>query len=189
MASTVAASDESQQLCGCGCGGPVSKGARYRRGHYNRSRFAGQREGHRICPACETEKPVEEFPLDASRPTGRHTYCAPCKARKMREANARWRRKNPEAARRSNRRRLLRKKYGISLEEYEALLEAQGGGCGICGAPDPLLDPEAPKVAFAVDHCHETGKVRGVLCAPCNLGLGHFRDDPSRLRAAVAYLD
>lgn len=68
--------------------------------------------------------------------------------------------------------------YVLSLEEYEALLTAQAGACAICAGPGPLH----------VDHCHRTGRVRGLLCPPCNKGIGHLRDDPNTLDKAAAYL-
>lgn len=64
--------------------------------------------------------------------------------------------------------------------EYQVILARQSGGCAICNA--------VPEYRLRVDHCHETGRVRGLLCHSCNVGLGWFRDDPKRMRAAVAYL-
>lgn len=79
------------------------------------------------------------------------------------------------------RRRAKRYKgYGISDEDYQALLARQGGLCGIC---------RKKKRPLCVDHCHVTGKVRGLLCHKCNLGLGHYDDDPVLTRAATSYLE
>lgn len=78
--------------------------------------------------------------------------------------------------------RMLRCKYGIGLDFYERLLTIQDGRCAICG------DTEDGR-ALAVDHDHVTGTVRELLCANCNNGLGRFRDDPERLKAAVHYLE
>ena len=77
----------------------------------------------------------------------------------------------------------LKKAYGITLDEFCALLERQGGCCAICGAKSP-----GGHGRYHVDHRHETGKIRGLLCHPCNVGLGHFKDDPQLLLKAVAYL-
>jgi len=74
----------------------------------------------------------------------------------------------------------LRKAYGMTVEERDTLLASQGGRCAICGAYDVEV--------WHVDHCHDSGTVRGMLCPPCNLGLGHFHDDPARLKAAIIYL-
>ncbi|MBL1109388.1 endonuclease VII domain-containing protein [Streptomyces sp. 5-8] len=82
------------------------------------------------------------------------------------------------------RRRWLRVNYSMELEDFEALLVAQDLACAICAR---LFDPDL--LVPCVDHSHETGKVRGLLCHPCNLGIGHFEDDVSRLRSAAQYLD
>lgn len=79
---------------------------------------------------------------------------------------------------------VVRRFYGISLAEYHAMVEKQGGVCAICGRSD-----EVHGRALAIDHCHDTGVVRGALCGPCNRAIGLFKDDPSRLRNAAAYLE
>lgn len=79
---------------------------------------------------------------------------------------------------------LLRKSYGISVEQYDAMLAEQGGGCAICGVE--FGDKGGRRLA--VDHCHDTGAVRGLLCSNCNQGLGKFGDDIARLERAIMYL-
>jgi predicted nucleic acid-binding Zn ribbon protein len=73
--------------------------------------------------------------------------------------------------------------YGLTVEALAALFTSQDGRCAICGT-----DEWGPK-GSQVDHCHDTGAVRGVLCTNCNNGLGRFRDDPALLRAAADYLE
>jgi hypothetical protein len=73
--------------------------------------------------------------------------------------------------------------YGLTPEEYGALLEAQDNRCAICRTDTPN-----GKGSWHVDHNHATGQIRGLLCNDCNLGLGKFADDSDRLRAAIAYL-
>lgn len=75
-------------------------------------------------------------------------------------------------------------KYGITLDQYNAMLEQQGGGCAICGA----ATNKNGKALF-VDHCHDTGKVRGILCYRCNTGLGSFKDNAVLVAKAVSYLN
>jgi len=75
----------------------------------------------------------------------------------------------------------LQKEFGMTLEQYNALLLQQGGACKICRSKNAGKE-------LAVDHDHRTGKVRGLLCSGCNLGLGNFRDDPESLRLASIYL-
>jgi hypothetical protein len=82
----------------------------------------------------------------------------------------------------ADRRSHLKRKYGMTLEEYDAMLEAQGGGCFICSRP-PRED-----ISLHVDHDHSTGKVRGILCFCCNNALADFREDPALLAKAAAYL-
>ena len=98
------------------------------------------------------------------------------------------------SARRLERRHLINrasrlKRHGLKFDNYLALYEAQGAVCAICGGTDPGATHGRKRRYFSIDHCHLTGTVRGLLCNPCNLGLGAFRDQPDRLRAAAAYLD
>lgn len=74
-------------------------------------------------------------------------------------------------------------KYGLTITEFKVLLDARGGSCGICGTSDwGIKGPQ-------IDHDHETGAVRGILCVNCNNALGRMHDDTARLRAAAAYLE
>jgi Autographiviridae endonuclease VII len=79
----------------------------------------------------------------------------------------------------------LRRTYGISADEFDDLIRKQGGGCAICKAP---VGDGADRPLY-VDHCHESGKVRGLLCSSCNFGIGKFRDDVSLLTRAIDYLE
>jgi hypothetical protein len=80
-----------------------------------------------------------------------------------------------------------RKLYGMTQQEFDAMWTDQGGLCAICRQADwpALIGKDGPHV----DHDHETGRVRGILCQSCNHGLGKFKDDPNRLRAAADYLE
>ena len=79
----------------------------------------------------------------------------------------------------------LRKSYGIEPEEYDALLTQQDGVCAICGLPERAKG----KNYLAVDHCHVTGRIRGLLCSNCNHGIGHLKDNRDLLLAAIKYLE
>lgn len=94
-----------------------------------------------------------------------------------------WERENPKRYQESMRRRNLRKRYGITLEEYNDMLYNQDEKCAICGVVECRVNTH-----FSVDHNHETGEVRGLLCNDCNTGLGLFLDDPERLKRAIHYL-
>lgn len=82
----------------------------------------------------------------------------------------------------------LKKAFGITLAQYQAMHDAQGGLCAICGKPERATRNGGVKM-LAVDHCHARGHIRQLLCASCNTGLGGFGDDPLVLRAAAAYLE
>ena len=69
---------------------------------------------------------------------------------------------------------------GYSIAELDAAIDASGGLCAICRRPSTRK--------LAMDHCHATGKLRGLLCQPCNTGLGHFQDDVERMQRAIDYL-
>lgn len=96
-----------------------------------------------------------------------------------------WQRDNPEAAARHKRSHHLLLKFGITLDEADALLVEQGGLCAICREEIKDSRGWSPHV----DHDHDTGKVRGILCFNCNVGLGAFADSPERLRVAAEYVE
>jgi len=139
-----------------------------------------------------------EFYKNRSRPDGLDEYCKSC-----RNAVGRPHRKKYEKEHRAqvnaqshkyymqNREHLLAKslaryhagrleKHGLSDDEFTALLDAQDGMCAICGGTG--------RKRLAIDHDHDTGDVRGLLCSQCNLGLGNFKDSPKVLRKAIKYL-
>ena len=77
----------------------------------------------------------------------------------------------------------LLRKYGIDADQYDRMVENQNNKCKICGTDEPRGIG-----GWKVDHCHSTGKVRGLLCNNCNLGLGYFKDNIKSLEAAIQYL-
>jgi hypothetical protein len=117
---------------------------------------------------------------------GRRTRCLECEASDQAErrkknpvptkrANAAWA-SRPERVRRDY---LYRKRYGITIEQYEEMYQRQSGLCAIC---------EKPQERLHVDHCDEPLVVRGLLCGSCNRGIGLLRHSESRLQAAISYL-
>ncbi len=145
----------------------------------------------RCCTKCGQEKPETEFYKSANK-AGLRPDCKVC----CRQHAAEWSKRNPERKRATNRAVALKhaerireanlqRRFGLSLEEYNALLTKQGGACAICG--DKIGD-RARKRLF-VDHNHETGTVRGLLCSQCNNGIGLLRDSPTLLRQAAVYLE
>ena len=93
-----------------------------------------------------------------------------------------WRKANKEKLSAYYRRDLLEKKFSMTLEDYDKMMEAQNGVCAICSQSC------VSGRRLAVDHCHATGLIRGLLCANCNRALGLFKDMPERLMKAAAYL-
>ena len=78
----------------------------------------------------------------------------------------------------------LKRHYNMTLEDYDEMLQEQEGRCKICGTTETFSN----SVHFHVDHCHSSGEVRGLLCGPCNQGLGQFKDNISSLESAIKYL-
>lgn len=149
----------------------------------------------KICTTCGIEKPVSAFHRNRTQADGLHNQCKECKG----DSSRRSYQKNREKVlvkqakyaannRHVNRSASLRRKYGISLEQYEAMYRAQGGRCALCGAKRPLYGTPKNR-ALNVDHDHKTGKIRQLLCRLCNVGLGAFKDNPDLLRAAIRYLN
>ena len=99
---------------------------------------------------------------------------------RRRQASKTWKERNPEKV--LNKRYKLR--YGITYDQYKEMLKKQEHKCAICG----IDELESRDEKLCVDHCHETGKVRMLLCNNCNCGLGLFKDDASILELAAAYL-
>jgi len=125
---------------------------------------------HLWCSACETVKPRDRFRLRRESRTGRSPECRACAAARRSEWKART-----DYHRVDNMRR-----YRMTLDDYEAIHAAQSGRCAICLAPQERL---------CVDHDHATGAVRGLLCRPCNQGIGQLQDSPVILEAAIRYLE
>jgi hypothetical protein len=137
------------------------------------------------CKACNEEKALSEFYRRSGGRQGVQTMCKPC--HKARGAELREQRKaaDPEAFDRKWRESQYRRLYGIGVDDYERMSAEQGGVCAICGSADPK---RAADSVFSVDHDHETGAVRGLLCHDCNTALGKFGDSIETLLAAVDYL-
>lgn len=134
------------------------------------------------CSKCKVFKGIENFGLRSSSGDRLQCHCKPCRSNekhKQYEASRKTRDVKSEKIRK--RQSKLKCKYGISFEDYDRIFKEQGGRCAICG-----IIPFIRKLA--VDHCHTTNKVRGLLCFNCNNGLGAMRDDQEILNAAIMYL-
>ena len=144
-------------------------------------RAAGTRDGHRgDCKACSSEDKRRRYLADPEAAIARVKRWQQANPDRV-NATQRARRAKPEAKLRERAGHLMRK-YGMTIEQYDAMLDAQGGGCFICSRP-PRED-----ISLHVDHDHFTGKIRGILCFCCNNALADFQDDPSLLRKAASYV-
>lgn len=130
-------------------------------------------------------------PLDASRPVGPDNYSWE-RPQRHDKKTAEGRRAYSSESRLKNydreRARGLRRSFGLELHEYEEMFKKQGGVCAICHEPERGMRGGYP-ISMAVDHDHETGAIRGLLCRGCNQGVGNFNEDPDRLKKAAAYLE
>lgn len=137
-----------------------------------------------VCMVCENAEVRERYHRDGgARARQWRNKNLPKYREKRREYSRRYFRKNPGYYTSLQRRRL----YGVEEDDVRGLLDRQSGKCAICGR-DISLQMCAPNPAH-LDHDHKTGHVRGMLCSPCNTGLGQFQDDPLLLREAIEYLD
>lgn len=164
----------------------------------------------KLCYGCKEFKAVDQFNKNRSKPDGLSTECRPC----VRKASKRYYDDNPEkwssydikkrerlgeegfkakgrekAARHrasptnTAMARYRKARYGLTPEAFEAMMVGQGGLCAICRQP-----PSGRWPTLHIDHCHRTGRVRGLLCFPCNVGLGSLGDSVDRVMKAAEYL-
>lgn len=142
-----------------------------------------------VCKTCGKTKPLGEFHKLHTVKLGVRSSCKKCECEKA----MRWVDENPERALDAH----LRRRFGITLEEYNAMLADQGGVCAICGNAAAIYSSPGGrrrqgrqvKPRLVVDHDHITGEVRGLLCVPCNRGIGFLRDDAEIVGNALKYLE
>jgi len=133
------------------------------------------------CSRCKATKPLTEFKY-RNKSLPELGYKSACYACERERAKLYWRRKPlPKEVQRE---RNLRRFFGIGIDDYNQMLEQQEGCCAICG-----VSSCASGRNFAVDHCHTTGMIRGLLCQFCNTALGQFQDSPEILTKAISYLE
>jgi hypothetical protein len=128
----------------------------------------------KLCRSCSIEKPAEAFPPNPKIKDGLGSYCRICRDQKAKASP-----KYKENIRKAQ----LKKLYKITPEQYQEMFDKQGGLCRICQSADT-----GHRSHLSIDHDHATGRVRGLLCHDCNLGLGKFKDDTNRLKMAIMYL-
>ncbi len=135
----------------------------------------------KVCRRCKLDKPVTEY-YKAHRNTDRlQSYCKPCGIKN----GAEWR-KRPSSKIKDKQRKLITR-YGVTQLQYNDLLESQNGLCKICSVP-PTSKRNQEKYSLSVDHCHKTGKIRGLLCKSCNLAVGGVADNIEWAYGIAKYL-
>ncbi len=136
--------------------------------------------GRKKCRGCHRYKPIDRF--YGGKRDGLRPRCKTCTTRE----NLAWRKANPEkhrlTFRRVNHRSNLRLRFGITIEQFDAIYAACDGKCAIC------RKPETRGRRLSLDHDHETGELRGFLCSRCNLLIGNAKDDPVVLERAAVYV-
>lgn len=125
------------------------------------------------CPFCNTYHPLSRFEDTSGK--NKRKKCKSCRNADKKKLDCR--------SGTGLRRYLLWTKYKMTEEQYLDMLKLQDGTCKICKGPD-----NGPWGKLAVDHCHKSGKIRGLLCAKCNKGLGQFNDNPQLMEEAIRYL-
>lgn len=133
------------------------------------------------CTKCKEEKEFTEYVKDKRSSDGLYNICKPCKKKHYPCKSL------PYEVRRAKH---LKEKYNMTLQDYSKLSEEQKGKCKICNKEETTIHNILRTIKpLTVDHCHTTGKVRGLLCDSCNRALGYFKDNPIALRKAADYLE
>lgn len=137
------------------------------------------------CSGCKFEKDINEFFTSSIQSDGFQSYCKECN----RISSKKWYRQSDKNKQSNQSRKyLLKSKYGLTLDEYNNLLEKQNGVCAICKKPETQCSYKEKIDSLRVDHCHTTNIIRGLLCSKCNLGISQFDDKMSLLMSAMEYL-
>jgi hypothetical protein len=147
----------------------------------------------KVCTKCQERKPITDYHNSKRSKDGLFWHCKICCRKRhtdwaennrehMKEYRQNWNDQNPEYGR-----RYTLQKYDLTVDQYNNMLTEQVGVCKICGQPETSVSRGALR-SLSVDHCHDTGKVRGLLCYRCNTSIGRMNDDPDLLQKAVDYL-
>lgn len=148
----------------------------------------------KACKKCHVVKSIHEYYAHKATTDGHSGSCKTCEntatrayylknQEKYREQHRRYYNQNKTTFTRLNRESHFRRYFGITVDQYEAMLSAQGGVCAICGGTN------RDGRNLAVDHDHATGDIRGLLCGSCNPSLGKMKDSPELLRKAALYIE
>jgi hypothetical protein len=158
---------------------------------------------NKICSKCKNTKPLSEFYNCNRRTDGKQTYCIPCKKEYVRARQGTLEYINQRKAERlkykdsikkyndskveHRRNYCMKKNYGIDVAFYNSLLEKQQNVCSICKRPERVK--RSGNSFLSIDHCHKSGKIRGLLCQNCNSAIGKLEDNVEFLKSAIDYLE
>lgn len=154
--------------------------------------------GMKMCSRCKIVKPLDDFHNDftrSGRTSSRSCRCKLCQAERGRAWRSNhkeeryavdkiWRKNNPDKVYAMIRRHKLKKEYGLTIGEYDNMVNHQLGRCAICGTNE-----FGKQAKLDIDHCHDRGYVRGLLCGACNRALGLLKDNVCTLNNAIKYLE
>ena len=132
-------------------------------------------EESKSCNKCNQVNFLSEFDINKKGLYGKYSHCRACKKTKQHHLKR-------------NKFKYLKETYGIDEKDFWSFYENQNKKCAICLEEFEAISQQR-KRQFEVDHCHSTGKVRGLLCHKCNLGIGNLNDDINLLKSAIKYLE
>ena len=132
------------------------------------------------CKTCSNDFPLDLFHKDKYAKNGYKKTCKHCSVLKTKQWKAT---KTKEELAQNNRKYKLKLSYGLSVEQYNTILEEQNYCCAICNTKEDELTR-----GLVVDHCHESNKVRGLLCTYCNVAIGMLKENEENLLASIQYL-
>jgi hypothetical protein len=187
----------SELLCACGCGKvtPIAPETRPNRGwvrgepmpyfpHHSKNKFPGSDDTHKTCRKCHLRQQLSAFYKNRHTKDGFQPYCKAC----SKAATYSYRTTTGGLIRTvTARTKNALKKYSLTQDQYDAMMAAQNYVCAICHQPEQTKHKEVSR-RLAVDHCHTTGAIRGLLCSHCNHGIGRFHDKIDLLKSAIDYL-
>lgn len=151
---------------------------KYTKRNHNRRMRAESPRGAMYCPGCDAFRALSDFGKKSNSKYGVMEKCRNCL-------------KKERSTDKQKQRRFFyhkKKNYGVTQKEYIFLYEKQKGKCALCGDPGEAIH-KGVKIGLYLDHCHTTGKVRGLLCRSCNTGIGNLKDNIELLKAAIVYLE
>lgn len=182
--------------CKCGCGTPTVLITRnrpergwikgryhtYITGHNGYRNKLPKRTGQKWCRKCQDFRPLGSFQVCRTAPDGLQSLCAACN----KAVQTAWRNANREK-RRDYQLKSLLKKFKVTVQDYQNMLHAQNSACAVCQQPESTTW-RGTKRSLAIDHCHKTGKIRGLLCTKCNTALGLLKENAAVVKRLHDYI-